>query len=83
MKKTATVGQALISMEGRLLDKIEDTGQSFKEYVDSKLAPVNTKLDNLDRNMEALQGTVKKQGEKMEELHATVKQQGGKMDTYF
>lgn len=59
----------LTAVEKRLDAKIDSTAQSFKEYVDSKLVPVNTKLNSLDT--------------KLNSLDAKFTARFGKMERYF
>lgn len=47
--------EKLNGMESRLMNKIEDTSVNFKEYVDSRISPVQHQVSSLQKQMSVMQ----------------------------
>ena len=58
--------EELSKLEQRFDSKVDITAVSFKEYTDSKVAPINTKLDSLETSVQELRQDVKHSSAKTE-----------------
>ncbi|MBA4311904.1 MAG: hypothetical protein C0417_04665 [Chlorobiaceae bacterium] len=50
--------EKLNGMESRLINKIDDTSVNFKEYVDSRISPIQNQISSLQHQMLVMQGEI-------------------------
>ena len=68
-------------VEKRLEVKIETETQSMKDYIDSRISPVNLKMDNMQQSMDSMQQSMGSMQQSMGSMQQSINHLGEKLDT--